>query len=67
MWFFQGFFLFDDKKVLQNAQEGKTKAMRQWRFYNLKDIDVNLVRHIKNSEEGKELKTKKKYQVNRNS
>ena len=64
LWFFQGSFLVDDKKVLQNAQEGKTKAMRQWRFYNLTDIDVNLIRQyvleaIKNSEEGKALKPKK--------
>ena len=64
LWFFQGSFFIDDKKVLQNAQERKTKAMRQWRFYNLKDVDVNLVKQyvleaIKNSEEGKALKPKK--------
>jgi len=32
IWFFNGVFLKDEEKVLINAQEGKTKAMRQWRF-----------------------------------
>jgi uncharacterized protein YdeI (YjbR/CyaY-like superfamily) len=64
LWFFQGVFLNDDKKVLVNAQEGKTQAMRQWRFYEIEEIDINLVKEyifeaIKNSEEGKELKPKK--------
>jgi uncharacterized protein YdeI (YjbR/CyaY-like superfamily) len=29
LWFFQGALLDDDQKVLVNAQEGKTRAMRQ--------------------------------------
>ena len=32
IWFFQGALLSDPEGVLVNAQEGKTKAMRQWRF-----------------------------------
>lgn len=61
LWFFQGHFLKDDEKVLVNAQEGKTKAMRQWRFKTLNEIDVSLIKKyvleaIQNSEEGKELK-----------
>lgn len=32
LWFFNGVFLSDPKKVLENAQEGKTKAMRHWKF-----------------------------------
>lgn len=64
LWFFQGSFLKDDNKVLENAQEGKTKAMRQWRFSKLEEIDIDLLRvyvleAIKNSEEGKELKPKR--------
>ena len=43
VWFFQGGTLADKSKVLQNAQEGKTKAMRQWRFTNTRDIDSELV------------------------
>ncbi len=61
LWFFQGVFLNDYKKVLLSAQKEKTKAMRQWRFYTLNEINVNLVKEyileaIQNSEEGKELK-----------
>lgn len=32
LWFYNGVFLKDDAKVLTNAQEGVTKALRQWRF-----------------------------------
>ena len=34
VWFFQGSLLEDKGGYLMNAQEGKTKAMRQWRFEN---------------------------------
>ena len=64
LWFFQGSFLIDEQKKLVNAQEGKTQAMRQWRFFTVEDIQPDLVKQyaleaIKNSEEGKELKVKK--------
>ena len=39
VWFFNGALLKDPKKVLQNAQEGKTKAMRHWKFNSLSEID----------------------------
>jgi len=39
IWFFKGALLKDKNKVLINAQEGKTSAMRQWRFE--KDIEIN--------------------------
>lgn len=32
MWFFDGAFLADAAGVLINAQKGKTRGMRQWRF-----------------------------------
>ncbi|WP_244174721.1 YdeI/OmpD-associated family protein [Tenacibaculum discolor] len=62
--FFQGCFLTDKEEVLENAQEGKTQAMRQWRFNQLDEINIVLIKQyvleaIKNSEEGKELKPKK--------
>ena len=62
--FFQGCFLTDKEEVLENAQEGKTQAMRQWRFNELGEIDTILIKQyvleaIKNSEEGRELKAKK--------
>ncbi|SEB49663.1 Uncharacterized conserved protein YdeI, YjbR/CyaY-like superfamily, DUF1801 family [Tenacibaculum sp. MAR_2009_124] len=64
IWFHQGVFLKDDHKVLINAQEGKTKAMRQWRFNNITEIDVDLVKEyvleaMKNSEEGKVMKAQR--------
>lgn len=39
VWFFNGAFLNDSKKVLRNAQEGKTKAMRHWNFTAVENID----------------------------
>jgi len=43
IWFFQGGTLKDDLKVLNNAQEGKTKAMRQWRFTAIEEIEEEAV------------------------
>ncbi|MDC6367414.1 MULTISPECIES: YdeI/OmpD-associated family protein [Flavobacteriaceae] len=64
LWFFNGVFLKDPKKVLQNAQEGKTKGMRHWKFYSIEEIEVNDVldyihESIQNQKEGKEIKIKK--------
>ena len=39
IWFHQGALLSDPYKVLINAQEGTTKALRQWRFNNIDEID----------------------------
>lgn len=38
IWFFQGVFLKDPAGVLINAQEGTTKALRQWRFTSAGEI-----------------------------
>ena len=38
IWFFQGGLLKDVHNKLMNAQEGKTQAMRQWRFTDLETI-----------------------------
>jgi uncharacterized protein YdeI (YjbR/CyaY-like superfamily) len=43
IWFFNGVFLEDKYKVLVNAQEGKTKSLRQWRFTSLAEIDENKI------------------------
>lgn len=61
VWFFQGGLLEDDLKVLTNAQEGKTKAMRQWRFKSIEEIDEEAVlayveEAIQNQKEGKVIK-----------
>ena len=39
LWFFQGALLQDKSGVLVNAQEGKTRAQRQWRFESIDEID----------------------------
>ena len=39
IWFFQGGTLKDELGVLTNAQEGKTKALRQWRFQSADEIN----------------------------
>lgn len=44
LWFFQGALLSDKRDVLVNAQEGKTKAMRHWRFRSSAEIKPRIVR-----------------------
>lgn len=39
IWFYNGVFLADKYNVLVNAQEGKTKSLRQWRFTSIIEID----------------------------
>lgn len=61
LWFFNGVFLKDEKKLLVNAQEGKTKALRQMRFTSIEDINKNTVlayvkEAIENQKLGKEVK-----------
>ena len=63
IWFFNGVFLKDEKKLLVNAQE-KTKALRQMRFESIDEIDKNAVldyvkEAIENQKLGKEIKPKK--------
>ncbi|MFG0293529.1 MAG: YdeI family protein [Phycisphaerales bacterium JB050] len=43
LWFFQGALLGDPEKVLSNAQEGKTQAMRQWRMEKKSDIKARTI------------------------
>ena len=61
LWFYQGSLLKDEKQVLINASEGVTKALRQWRFSSLEEIDDQLIlkyvnEAIKNQKQGKEIK-----------
>lgn len=44
LWFFQGALLEDKDNVLINAQEGKTKALRQWRMCSAEDIKPAVIR-----------------------
>lgn len=64
IWFFNGVFLKDEKKLLVNAQE-KTKGLRQMRFESINDIDKAAVlayvkEAIENQKLGKELKPERK-------
>ncbi|MDX8339696.1 DUF1801 domain-containing protein [Draconibacterium sp. IB214405] len=43
IWFFQGALLKDEAKVLINAQNDKTKALRQWRFKSADELDAELI------------------------
>jgi len=44
LWFFQGALLRDPKKVLVSAQEGRTKALRQWRMTSAREIDAKTLK-----------------------
>ena len=43
LWFHHGALLSDPDGVLINAQEGKTKAQRQWRFTSPREIKVRRI------------------------
>ncbi|ARV11001.1 hypothetical protein BTO09_00990 [Gilvibacter sp. SZ-19] len=60
LWFFNGSFLSDPKGVLRNAQEGKTRGMRQLNWNSLDEVDLDMVRTyaleaIENQKQGKEI------------
>ena len=44
LWFHQGALLRDEKKVLVNAQQGTTRALRQWRMHSVGDIKPRIVK-----------------------
>ncbi|WP_459209914.1 YdeI/OmpD-associated family protein [Aquimarina rhabdastrellae] len=65
VWFYNGALLKDEANMLLNAQEGKTKALRQWRFESLEAIPQELLKAyvdeaIQNQLAGKEIKPVKK-------
>lgn len=64
LWFHQGVFLKDEQKVLHNAQEGVTKALRQWRFNSVEEMNTDLIKTyileaIENEKQGKRIKPTK--------
>lgn len=68
VWFFNGIFLKDDLKVLVNANEGVTKALRQWRFTSKDEIDEKKLlfyinEAIENEKLGKSIKPTKKEKI----
>ena len=66
LWFYNGVFLEDKHKLLINAQEDVTKALRQMRFTSKDDVDERIVlayvkEAIENEKKGlKHKPTKKK-------
>jgi uncharacterized protein YdeI (YjbR/CyaY-like superfamily) len=70
LWFFNGVFLKDEQKMLINAQEGVTKALRQWRFSNEEEIvrNCNIIKQyvfeaIEIEKQGKSIKPAKTKKV----
>ena len=64
IWFFNGVFLKDEQRLLVNAQENKTKALRQMRFTSKKNIDDTTVllyinEAIENQRKGLVMKPKR--------
>ena len=61
IWFYQGVLLKDSRKLLINAQEGKTKALRQWKIHPGEIPDLQVLKQyveeaIKNEQLGKHYK-----------
>ena len=65
LWFFDGSLLTDADQVLVNAQQGRTRGMRQWRFQAEDDVNVTQVRSyitqaMANAKTGKHIVRKAK-------
>lgn len=61
LWFFQGALLEDRHRVLINAQEGRTKSLRQWRFTSKQEIKPRIIKAyvkeaIRKLDQGMEIK-----------
>ena len=64
IWFYNGALLKENTALLENAQENKTKALRQIRFERGQEIPVQQLRNyveeaVQNQKEGKEIKPEK--------
>jgi uncharacterized protein YdeI (YjbR/CyaY-like superfamily) len=60
VWFHEGALLSDFASKLINAQEGKTKALRQWRMANDEELDKEVLRayiieSMENIDKGKKV------------
>ena len=67
IWFYQGALLKDERQKLVSANEGVTKALRQWRFTSIDEIRENeklileyISESIENEKAGISLKPEKK-------
>lgn len=64
IWFYNGALLKDHTALLENSQEGKTKALRQIKFERGQEIPVQklkgyVLEAVQNQKEGKEIKPEK--------
>lgn len=66
IWFYQGALLADKAEKLVNAQEGVTRALRQWRFASAEEVteESGLIKQytfeaIENVQTGREIKAEK--------
>ncbi len=64
LWFYNGVYLSDNAQKLQLAKDEKAKAMRQWRFASIDEIDEKLILQyvfeaIENEKAGKTWKPNK--------
>jgi uncharacterized protein YdeI (YjbR/CyaY-like superfamily) len=69
IWFFQGALLNDSAGLLYNAQEGKTKALRQIRFEKGDELQEKALQKyikeaIENQREGREVRAMKEKKMN---
>ncbi len=68
LWFFNGALIEDLNGVLMNAQEGKTKGLRQWRFESKREIKKRTIKAyvkaaIELQRQGKEIKPTRNAQL----
>ena len=68
LWFYQGALLQDTNNKLINAQEGKTKALRQWRMTRASDIKPTIIKRyiresVANLDDGREIRPVRKKTV----
>lgn len=68
LWFINGVFLKDEKKLLTNANEEKTKGLRQMRFQSIEEINEKLILEyiqetIQNEIKGLRIKANKKNKI----
>lgn len=68
VWFFQGALLANTQKLLHNAQEGKTKAMRQIHYQKTDDVGETALKEyieetIENHKKGIQIKVERKSKV----
>lgn len=68
IWFFNGVFLKDEKKLLINANEENTKGLRQMRFQSIEEINEQIILEyvneaIANEEKGLKIKPKSKEKI----